>query len=76
MKSFSLDIEDTIVLNKATNDLLRAIDNGSVSVLILSELSAAFDSTEHDVLLERLEHTKSYLSDKSPVFTFKWSVLS
>lgn len=62
-------------LVKVTNDLLLASDSGLVSVLVLLDLSAAFDTIDHNVLLQRLEHVigikgtalgwfKSYLSDR------------
>ena len=62
-------------LVKVTNDLLLASDSGLVSVLVLLDLSAAFDMIDHSILLQRLEHVigikgtalgwfKSYLSDR------------
>uniref|UniRef100_A0A3Q3MS83 Reverse transcriptase domain-containing protein n=1 Tax=Mastacembelus armatus TaxID=205130 RepID=A0A3Q3MS83_9TELE len=62
-------------LLKVTNDLLLASDNGLVSILVLLDLSAAFDTIDHNILLQRLEHVigirgtalkwfQSYLSDR------------
>ena len=62
-------------LLKVANDLLTAMDSGKVSVLTLLDLSAAFDTIDHDILLYHLEHTfgfqgttlawfRSYLSER------------
>ena len=37
------------------NDIVRAIDAGNESVLVLLDLSAAFDTVDHDVLIEILD---------------------
>ena len=63
-------------LVKVTNDILIALDNGLLSVLVLLDLSAAFDTIDHHILLQRLEHLvgirgaalgwfESYLTDRS-----------
>jgi len=41
---------------KVYNDLLMAADSGQVSSLCLLDLTAAFDTVDHDLLILRLEH--------------------
>ena len=61
---------------KFKNDLLIASDNGLVSVLVLLDICAGFDTIDHNILLQRLEHQigikgtalswfRFYLSDRS-----------
>ena len=42
-------------LLKIQDDILCSIDNGDAVVLILLDLSAAFDLIDHVILLERME---------------------
>ena len=63
-------------LVRVQNDLLCALDKGELAVLVLLDLSAAFDTVEHSILLHRLEKRvgicgtplswlKSYLTNRS-----------
>ena len=40
---------------KVYNDLLLAADNGDVSALCLLDLTAAFDTVDHDLMMLKLE---------------------
>jgi len=42
-------------VTKVYNDLLLAADKGQVSALCLLDLTAAFDTVDHELLLHRLE---------------------
>ena len=68
---------ETAIL-KIVNDLLAALDVNHISLLSLFDLSAAFDTIGHSILLSRLHHTfgisgtalfrfQSYLSDRTQV---------
>ncbi len=43
-------------LVKITNYLLLASDKGCISLLVLLDLSAAFNTIDHDILIDRLEN--------------------
>jgi len=66
------------VLLRIANDLLNSLDQDKISVLLLLDLSAAFDTIDHDILLSRLNTTfgisdtalnwfRSYLSDRKQI---------
>ncbi len=42
-------------LTRVHNDIMLAMDNQKVTLLLLLDLSAAFDTVDHDILLSRLE---------------------
>ena len=44
------------VLLRIVNDILSALDNDNISVLLLLDLSAAFDTLDHQILLSRLNY--------------------
>ncbi len=61
-------------LIRVTNDLLLSSDLGCISLLVVLDLSAAFNTIDHNILLNRLENfvgisgralawLKSYLTD-------------
>ncbi len=45
---------ETAIL-RVLSDILQSVDRGDVAVLILLDLSAAFDTVDHDILLQRLQ---------------------
>ena len=67
-------------LIKVKDDILRSIDNQKITYLILLDLSAAFDTVSHHLLLNRLKHHfgihgtvlkwfRSYMTDRSQKIT-------
>ena len=42
---------------RVVNDLIQASDSGRVSILSLLDLSAAFDTTDHNILITKLRST-------------------
>ena len=58
------------------NDVIRSIDDGNIVALVLLDLSAAFDTVDHDTLLDILHERfavtdiplmwfRSYMSDRT-----------
>ena len=43
-------------LLKVHSDILSAVDNGCVVVLVLLDITAAFDTIDHAIMLSRLRH--------------------
>ena len=43
-----------LALIKVQNDILSALDAGSSAILLMLDLSAAFDTIDHDIMLSRL----------------------
>ena len=41
-------------LVRVQNDILRTLDQGGAAILVLLELSAAFDTIDHCILLSRM----------------------
>ncbi len=73
--AYKKDHSTETALLKVQNDLLIDIDKGNVAVLVLLDLSAAFDTIDHDIILDRLNRNfgiqgtalkwfRSYLSDR------------
>ena len=69
---------------KVLSDIYDNIDSGNVTLLGLLDLSAAFDTVDHDILLQRLQTTfgidgwvlkwlRSFLTDRTQVVAFRGS---
>ncbi len=70
-----------MALVKITNDLLLVSDQGCISLVVLLDLSAAFNTIDHDILIDWLQNYtgiqgkalrwfRSYLSDRYHFFYF------
>ena len=64
------------MLTRVTNDILCSIDKGNVCTLVLLDLSSAFDTVDHELLLNIMSNRfglsgkvqlwlQSYLSDRT-----------
>ena len=55
LQSAYRDIHSTeTALIKVQNDILSALDAGSAAILLMLDISAAFDTIDHDILLSQL----------------------
>ena len=72
------------LLTKVKNDIQMKMDKGQVVMLVLLDLSAAFDTIDHDILINRLERRygikgtalkwfKSYLTNRTQSVHNQWS---
>ena len=43
-------------LMRVQNDLLQAMDGGNISMLLLLDMSAAFDTVNHDIFIQRMKN--------------------
>jgi hypothetical protein len=53
---------ETAVL-QVLSDILQAVDHGDVAALVLLDLSAAFDTVDHEILLQCLQRTYGIVND-------------
>ena len=54
------DCTERTALIKVQDDILRAIDNNSCSIMLLLDLSAAFATVDHQIRLHRRSYSDSY----------------
>ena len=64
-------------LLKMMNDILHALDNGDVTVVILLDLSAAFDTIDHNILSKTWAPLRNfwYTSGSDPTFAIELRLL-
>ena len=74
--AYKSDHSTETALLKVQSDILQAMDDSKVVVLVLLDLSAAFDTIDHKIMLERLQNSsrvtgsaldwfRSYLSERT-----------
>ncbi len=68
-------------LVKITNGLLLVSDQGCISLLVLLDLSAAFDTIDHDILIDRLQNYtgiqgQAFRWFRSLIFCLNWGGIS
>ncbi len=61
-------------LVKIANDLLLASDQGCISLLVLLDLSAAFDTIDHDILIDRLQNYTGIQGHALRWFPIEWEL--
>ncbi len=72
-------------LLRVKNDVLNAMDNQNITLMLLLDLSAAFDTIDHDILLNRLKERcgiggtairwmRSYLTDRTQIVKINNSI--
>ena len=54
--AFKKDHSTETALLRVRNDILISMDSHKESILVLLDLTAAFDTLDHDILLQRLEY--------------------
>lgn len=54
--AYRQDHSTETALLKVQNDILLSIDNNNIVVLVLLDLSAAFDTIDHTIMIDRLEN--------------------
>ena len=74
-------------LHSVKNDILRSIDDHKAVALVLLDLSAAFDTVDHTILIQRLEQVfglegligilgwfRSYLDERKQCISIKQAI--